>query len=69
MADEKLASESKCIKTEIVLPGDTNPLGNLFGGRLMEWIDIAGSIAAQRHCGRVVVTAAINHISFLYLSK
>jgi len=64
MTEEKLASESKCIKTEIVLPGDTNPLGNLFGGRLMEWIDIAGSIAAQRHCGRVVVTAAINHISF-----
>lgn len=62
--EEKLASESRTIKTEIVLPSDTNPLGNLFGGRLMEWVDIAGSICAQRHCGRVVVTAAINHISF-----
>ena len=47
-----------------MLPNDTNHVGNLFGGKLMQWVDITAAIAAQRHCGRVVVTAAINHVSF-----
>lgn len=60
----KTAKESLTINTEVVLPNDTNHLGNLFGGRLMQWMDITGAISAQRHCGRVVVTAAINNVSF-----
>jgi acyl-CoA hydrolase len=52
------------MKTEVVLPNDTNHVGNLFGGILMQWVDITAAIAAQRHCGRVVVTASINHVSF-----
>ncbi|MDI9342036.1 MAG: acyl-CoA thioesterase [Sediminibacterium sp.] len=56
--------ESLTINTEMVLPNDTNHVGNLFGGKLMQWIDITAAISAQRHCGRVVVTAAINHVSF-----
>ena len=48
----------------VVLPNDTNHIGNLFGGKLLQWVDITAAIAAQRHCGRVVVTAAINHVSF-----
>lgn len=46
------------------MPNDTNHVGNLFGGKLMQWLDITAAIAAQRHSGRVVVTAAINHVSF-----
>ena len=60
----KTPSQSLTINTEVVLPNDTNHVGNLFGGKLMQWVDITAAIAAQRHCGRVVVTAAINHVSF-----
>jgi acyl-CoA hydrolase len=60
----KTPSQSITINTEVVLPNDTNHVGNLFGGKLMQWVDITAAIAAQRHCGRVVVTAAINHVSF-----
>jgi acyl-CoA hydrolase len=60
----KSPSESRCIKTEIVLPNDTNTLNNLRGGKLLHWIDIAGAIACHRHCGRVVVTAAVNNVAF-----
>jgi len=58
------ASDSLTIQTEIVLPNDTNVLGNLFGGRLMAWMDRAAAVAAQRHCRRVVVTASVNNVSF-----
>jgi acyl-CoA hydrolase len=60
----KTPSQSVTMKTEVVLPNDTNHVGNLFGGILMQWVDITAAIAAQRHCGRVVVTASINHVSF-----
>lgn len=60
----KSPTESRCIKTEIVLPNDTNTLANLRGGKLLHWIDVAGAIACHRHCGRVVVTAAVNNVAF-----
>ena len=60
----KSPSQSVTVNTEVVLPNDTNHVGNLFGGKLMQWLDITAAIAAQRHCGRVVVTASINHVSF-----
>ena len=56
--------ESYSMLTEFVLPNDTNTLGNLMGGRLLHWMDIAAAIAAHRHCGRVVVTASVNNVSF-----
>lgn len=60
----KTAKESLAVITEMVLPNDTNTLGNLMGGRLLHWMDIASAIAAHRHCGRVVVTASVNNVSF-----
>lgn len=60
----KTPAQSLTINTEVVLPNDTNHVGNLFGGKLLQWVDITAAIAAQRHCGRVVVTASINHVSF-----
>ena len=60
----KKPSESLSITTEIVLPNDTNNLDNLMGGRLLHWMDIATAIAAHRHCGRIVVTASVNNVSF-----
>lgn len=60
----KPASQSEVIMTELVLPNDTNQLGNLLGGRLMHWVDIAAALAAQRHSGKVCVTASVDEISF-----
>lgn len=60
----KFAKESLTITTEHVLPNDTNPLGNLFGGRLLQWMDTTAAIASHRHCKRVVVTATVNHVLF-----
>lgn len=60
----KTAKESLTINTEVVMPNDTNHIGNLFGGKLLQWMDITSAIAAGRHCNRVVVTASINHVSF-----
>ena len=60
----KAAKESLTVLTELVLPNDTNTLGNLMGGRLLHWMDIASAISAQKHCRRVVVTASVNNVSF-----
>jgi acyl-CoA hydrolase len=57
------ASHTKMI--ELVLPQDANLLGNILGGRVMHLIDIAGAIAAGRHCHRQVVTASVDHLDFL----
>lgn len=60
----KTAKETLSITTKVVLPNDTNTLGNLFGGELLAWMDVISSVAAHRHCKRVVVTAAVNNVSF-----
>ncbi len=64
MINEKFVSESKTIMTEMIMPNDTNPLGNLMGGNLMRWMDIAGAICAGKHCNSHVVTVSVDHISF-----
>lgn len=65
----KSPRESMVEMTELVLPNDTNMLGNLLGGKLMHMVDIAGAIAAQRHCNRIVVTAAIDSVEFKHPVK
>ncbi len=57
-------SFSRTVMTELIMPDDTNPLGNLMGGNLMRWMDIAGSICAGRHCGSLVVTVSVDHVNF-----
>jgi acyl-CoA hydrolase len=56
---------SRTEMTELVLPQDSNMLGNILGGRVMHMIDIAGAIAAHRHCHHQVVTASVDHLDFL----
>jgi acyl-CoA hydrolase len=56
--------ESQSEMAEVVLPNDTNPLGNLLGGRLMHLIDMAGAMAAHRHARSYVVTASMDHLDF-----
>lgn len=60
----KFPSESLAILTDLVLPGETNPLNNLFGGELLARMDRAASISAQRHSRRITVTASVNHVAF-----
>ncbi len=62
--ESRTPSESKTILTDLVLPSETNPLNNLFGGELLARMDRAASIAARRHSRRIVVTASVNHVAF-----
>lgn len=65
----KKPSASKTIKTEVVCPNDTNPMGLLQGGRLVEWMDIAAAVCAQTHAGKICVTASINNVDFNEAAK
>ena len=56
--------ESRTVMTEMVMPNDTNPMGNLMGGNLLRWMDIASGICAGKHCEAHVVTASVDHVSF-----
>lgn len=62
--DPKHPHESRTTLTDLVLPSETNPLNNLFGGELLARMDRAASIAARRHSRRIVVTASVNHVAF-----
>ena len=62
--EAKKVSESRTIMTEMIMPNDANPLGNLMGGNLMRWMDIVAGICAGKHCEAHVVTASVDHVSF-----
>lgn len=55
--------------TQLVLPNDTNQLGNLLGGQLMHWIDLVAAIASARHSKQVCVTASVDELNFLHPIK
>jgi acyl-CoA hydrolase len=61
---KRYVCNSQVEMTQLVLPNDTNQLGNLLGGRLMEWMDIAAAISAQRHSNRICVTAGVDELVF-----
>jgi acyl-CoA hydrolase len=60
----KTPKDSLTILTDMVLPSETNPIGNMFGGELLARMDRAASISARRHSRRIVVTASVNHVAF-----
>jgi acyl-CoA hydrolase len=60
----KSPRDSEVVMTQLILPSDANNLNSAFGGKVMEWIDICGAVAAQRHCRQVVVTASIDDLHF-----
>ena len=57
-------SASRTEMIEVALPQDANPLGHILGGRVMHFVDMAGAIAAIRHCRKAVVTASVDHMDF-----
>lgn len=62
----KIPARSRVVKTEVVCPNDTNPMGILQGGRLVQWMDIAAAVCAQTHAGTICVTASIDTVSFIH---
>ena len=58
-------SESQSERSEIIFPNDANAIGNLFGGRLMQFIDLVGAMAASRHARAFTVTASMDHLDFV----
>ena len=62
--EAKPARLSRTVQTQIVLNEHINGAGRLFGGRLMEWIDIVAGVAARRHSGCNVTTASVDTLSF-----
>lgn len=62
--DPVKANETLTITTKVVLPNETNNMGNLFGGQLLAWMDVSASVASYRLCHRTVTTASVNNVSF-----
>ena len=60
----KCVSESQTEQVQIVMQGDANGQGRLFGGRLIEWIDIVAAVVARRHSGCEVTTVSIDNLHF-----
>ena len=65
----KTVQESQVIMHELVLPNDTNLLGNILGGRVMHLMDICAAMSACKHARRPVVTASVDHLDFLAPAK
>ena len=61
---QKKVQASETTITQFVLPNDTNTLNNLRGGQLLHWMDLAAAISAQKHANSIVVTVAVDHVSF-----
>ena len=60
----KAPRESRVELVQLVLPNDANTLGNVLGGMVLHWIDLAAAIVAHRHCRMQCVTASIDQVSF-----
>lgn len=64
MVTQRTSKETYASSARIVMPNDTNTLGNLMGGNLLNWMDITSAICAHRCSRRICVTAAVNNVSF-----
>ena len=62
--EAKKISDSMVEMRELILPNDANILGNLLGGRLLHWVDVAGAMAASRHAQSIVATVSIDSVEF-----
>ena len=60
----KRVQDSRTEQIQILMPEHINGYSRLFGGKLMEWIDVVAGVVARRHSGREVTTAAIDNLQF-----
>jgi acyl-CoA hydrolase len=65
LTSAKLASSSRVEMVQHVMPTDANTLGTAFGGRIVQWIDLAAAVTARRHAGMPCVTVSIDQLTFL----
>lgn len=64
ITQEKKPADSATIMTEVVYPNDTNPMGMLQGGRLIQWMDTASAVCAQLHAEKIAVTVSLDKVIF-----
>lgn len=69
MVRVKSPRKSETTMTEVVLPNDTNPMGMLQGGRLVQWMDLASAICAQTHADQICVTYSIDSLKFMATAR
>jgi acyl-CoA hydrolase len=62
--EARKAQDSFTTMNELVLPNDTNTFGDLMGGKLMYWMDIAAYLSASKHCNSAAMTASVDNLSF-----
>lgn len=65
----KGVGDSRTTMTQMVLPNDANTYGNVLGGTVMHLMDLAGAMAAFRHCRKPVVTVSVDSVRFLHPVK
>lgn len=58
-------SASRFVLSKMMEPQDTNPFGAIHGGVIMKLIDVAGAVAAMRHCRSNAVTVSVDRLDFL----
>ena len=63
-AGDHTVRSSQVVMNEMILPNDANVLGNVLGGHVMHLADVCAAMSAMRHCRKVVVTAAVDHLQF-----
>lgn len=61
---KKRVSDSYTEQVQLLLQGNMNGYHRLFGGKLMEWIDVVAAVTARRHSGRNVTTAVVDELQF-----
>lgn len=65
MYSPKRVADSITTDVEILMPSNLNGYERLFGGQLMQWIDVVAAVAARRHSGCEVTTACVDYLEFL----
>lgn len=64
MQNAKPVRASRTEQIQILMPEHINGYRRLFGGRLVEWIDVVAAVTARRHSGYNVTTVAIDNLQF-----
>ena len=62
---KKYVKDSHVIMHELILPNDTNNLGNIFGGKVMQYMDLCAAMSAYKFARTAVVTASVDRLDFL----
>ena len=67
--ETKTVKDTQVIMHELILPNDTNLLGNVLGGRVMHLMDMCAAMSAYKHARTAVVTASVDRLDFLAPAK